>query len=99
MRPGNEVELLANGEQVNTKKELQKRADAFHSAVYGGLHAMPAADLRQLEKACDKLTTTNCWWATYQVGPLLKAAIREQREFRKSLRKKRPAKGKETARE
>lgn len=79
---------------MNTKQELQKRAEKFYAAVHGGLPTMPAADLRKLEKACDTLSTTNCWWATYQLGAHLKKAIVEQRAFRKSLRRKRTPAGK-----
>lgn len=83
---------------MNTKKELQKRAETFFAAVHAGLHKMPAAELRKLKEACANLTTTNCWWATYELGPILTRAIVEQQAFRKSCARSDPRRASELTR-
>lgn len=60
----------------------------FHDALkpyaihVAGMHAAVTqatdAELVTLLAACQKANKTNCWWAEYQAGQMLRAQVREE---------------------
>lgn len=73
---------------MKTKKEMSKRAKHYFNAVNAGLFTMSTKDLRQLQKACERRTETNCWWAEYRMAPFLSQQIDQVIRDRQYMRKR-----------
>lgn len=57
-------------EKAKAKKFIHDAADALRETMFR-IHEMPESELMALIAACKKLTTANCWWLEYSLGPLL----------------------------
>jgi hypothetical protein len=80
----------------NAKRRLKRRLDKLRpfaaqlSSMYGDIRGMSTTELKTLSTVCDALAQTNCWWATYRVGPIVQAMAREELAARRSAKVRTP---------
>lgn len=73
--------------ELNQSRELLLPFARQHAELLRPLQSLPTPQLQRLVEACDHITETNCWWACFQVAPILKAeagAILNQRSESKT---------------
>lgn len=67
------------------RAELDRRASLYVASVLTGLDQLSESELNRLARCCRRLTSTNCWWAEYRIGPqLLKEIKCEQNRRRRN---------------
>lgn len=59
-------------------------------AIEEHVQSLTSAQLRSLDALTNKPGRTNCWWAVYQVAPLVRQAIQDER-YRRKHRSRRSA--------
>ena len=51
---------------------------SLYREMYGLIAVMGEDELRNLVRACDKPSVTNCGWHTYRVAPLIKEEAQQE---------------------
>lgn len=69
-------------------RELKERAKHLNAAL-SNLERLSHQRLVALRNACDGVSQTNCWWAVYELAPLLRRSINNEFARRVRARAKR----------
>ena len=62
--------------------------DDVLGGIYPALEAMSDNELRNVRSAPKKATTTNCWWLTYKLAPVLAEIADDMLRMRYAERRK-----------
>lgn len=63
------------------KKLLQPFAE-LHSKAYVRINKLSLAEMNALLDACEQVTQTNCWWATYRAAKTIRGDLVAERRIR-----------------
>lgn len=69
-------------------QECGKLLSDYESAIVTKVAALSDNECRSVRRALNRLTNTNCWWATYRCKPVVEYALEERTRMRRAMRRK-----------
>jgi hypothetical protein len=70
----------------NRWKKSVEPFDKLYAELFQEIESRPSRELKYILKHGDKLTNTNCWWATYKVFPIIEPLINNELKRREYLK-------------